>query len=132
MAVVFGFMAVVTYQDVIRLRDHGVEAVARVVSVDGQGRWTQVTLEYTPPRGGDPVRTGTRDVLRSPAPSPGDSLRVVFDPADPSRVADVRARPGLDVPLFGVVMTLLWLALAFFAFTGRLGALRPKGKPVAD
>lgn len=132
MAVVFGFMAFATYQDVTRLRDHGVETTARVVSVDGQGRWTQITVEFTPAGSREPVRTGTRDVFRSPAPSSGDRLKVVYDPADPTRVADVRARPGIDVPLFGLVMTLLWVGLAFFAFTGRLGRLRSRGESVAE
>jgi hypothetical protein len=131
MAVVFGFMAVVTYQDTVRLRDHGAEATARVVSVEGRGRWTSVEVEYAT-AGGERVRVATRDVVHTPAPEPGDQLRVVYDPADPSRLADVRARPGLDVPAFGLVMTLLWATLAGLAWTGRLGPLRAGRQPVAD
>jgi hypothetical protein len=131
MAVVFGFMTVVTYQDVARLRDHGVETTARVVQVDGQSRWTTVVVEYATAEG-ERLQAETRDVVREPAPEQGDQLRIVYDPADPTRLADVRARPGLDVPTFGLVMTLLWLALAVPAFTGRLGNLRPNGKQVAD
>jgi hypothetical protein len=131
MAVLFGFMAFVTYQDLVTLRDHGVETSARVLEVENEGRWTTVELEYATSEG-QRVRASTRDVVHSPPPEPGDQLRVVYDPADLSRVADVRARPGFDVPVFGLVMTLLWVGLAGLAFTGRLGPLRPGRKPVAD
>lgn len=131
MAVVFGFMAVVTYQDVRGLRDDGLETTARVVEVEGRGRWLSVVLEYTP-GGSDVVRASTRDVVDTPPPEPGDELRVVYDSGNLTRVADVRARPGLDVPLFGLVMTVLWAGLAVLAFAGRLGPLRPRREPVAD
>lgn len=131
MAVVFGFMAVATYHDVTRLRDHGVETTARVVEVEGRNRWTTVVVEYAA-AGGERVRASTRDVVHTPAPSPGDRLRVVYDPANPALVADVRARPGLDVPVFGLVMTLLWLALAAFAGAGLVRRSRERREPVGD
>jgi hypothetical protein len=107
---IFALLALVFAYDTHALRDRGLEAEAAVLDKSGHDP-ERITVRFTT-RDGRVVQDDTEwYVDHDPAVRPGDTIRVVYDPADPHTFQDVRW--GKDY-MMAVIFALSAIGLAAF------------------
>jgi DnaJ domain len=83
------------------IREHGVTATAVVVAVDGERRLEFETRDGTLVRATETVKTGEEE------PGLGTSVRIHYDPDDPTAVVTDESHTGRDVTLWIVAVKLV-------------------------